>query len=124
MNVICIEGGTHGGIYNAIPGSKWNRRKWTIGASQQQYFDLFGNENNVYIEKQSKYQEKKLPKSMNTQQYRDKIGKYASMFMFNDKNVQTMFLKLNDDSKTYLSPFMNALNILDSLIQEFAIKIW
>eukprot|EP01084_Bolivina_argentea_P205421 350926_1 len=72
VNVTCIEGGTHGGIYDAIPNAKWNRRKWIIGASTG------------HTAKVSKYEEPPLPQHMNEQQYRDTIAHHLATFMFGD----------------------------------------
>ena len=41
LRVICIDGGTHGGMCDAKPGAKWVRRKWRISGSTQEFYDLW-----------------------------------------------------------------------------------
>eukprot|EP01084_Bolivina_argentea_P205420 350924_1 len=121
LRVITIEGGTHGGIYDAIPNAKWNRRKWVIGASTQQYFDLFAdnNENKVYKDKVSVYEEPELPKCMNEQQYRNKIADNIGMFLYGNINMKSMVVKVKQGKVNKLNYEINVLSLIDSLIDAF-----
>ena len=107
LNIACIEGGTHGGIYEKVPNSKWNGRKWTIGASVQKYYNLFGDDEENYEDKTSKYEEPELPKDMNHQQYRDKIAEKVGSFLF-----------AVEDGKSG-NNMLTALNMIQSLINVF-----